>query len=120
MARQFIEQRGRIPFFPLSILKQNIQVGKRESFVQKKKQEYLAAHPDYHPYQLPPGNEAKKPSGITLRWMISALTGKYFQQHKPVRKQKIPVGHSVRFAYLETAIAMLARVSEDKTLISFA
>jgi len=52
-----------------------------------------------------------------LRWMISALSGKYFQQHAPVRKQYVPVGHSVRFAYLETAIAMLARTSKDSTLI---
>jgi DUF1680 family protein len=117
IARQFIEQRGRNPFFSLSILKQNAQVGKRGRLVQQLEKDYLVAHPGVKPYQLPPGNEAKKPPGITLRWMISALSGKYFQQHSPVRKQNIPVGHSVRFAYLETAIAMLARTSKDRTLI---
>jgi len=52
-----------------------------------------------------------------LRWYASALSGKYFQQHAPVREQTIPVGHAVRFAYLETAIAMLVRLGEDSSLI---
>ena len=45
------------------------------------------------------------------------LTGKYFQQHAPVREQSVPVGHSVRFAYLETAIAMLARETGDNSYL---
>jgi len=117
MARQFIEQRGRKPLFALSILQQNASVEARGKVVQQQKQDYLAAHPDFKPFQLPPGNEAKKPSNATLRWQVNALSGKYFQQHAPVRKQTVPVGHSVRFAYLETAIAMLARQSGDQTLI---
>ena len=117
MARQFIEQRGRKSLFALSILKQNTSVEARGKIVQQKKQDYLAAHPDFQLFQLPPGNQAKKPWNATLRWQISALTGKYFQQHAPVRQQTVPVGHSVRFAYLETAIAMLARESGDQTLV---
>ena len=117
MARQFIEQRGRKPLFALSILKQNGSVEARRKIVQREKQNYLTAHPDFEPFQVPPGNAAKKPWNATLRWNISALTGKYFQQHAPVREQTVPVGHSVRFAYLETAVAMLARESNDTTLI---
>jgi DUF1680 family protein len=114
MARQFLDQRGRNPLFALSILKQNFSVDARKKFVEQKRQEYLAAHPDFKPFQVSPGNEAKKPSNITLRWYASALSGKYFQQHAPVLKQTIPVGHSVRFAYLEAAIAMLARLDSAK------
>lgn len=117
MASQFIEQRGRNPLFGFSLLKQNFSVEARGKFVRQKKTHYLAAHPEFKPFQLPPGNAAKKPWNATLRWNLSALSGKYFQQHAPVRKQTMPVGHSVRFAYLETAIAMLARESGDKTLI---
>lgn len=117
MARQFIEQRGRDPFFTLSLLKQNASVEARGKYVKQKRQEYLAAHPEFKPFQLPPGNAAKKPWNATLRWNLSALNGKYFQQHAPVRKQTVPVGHSVRFAYLETAIAMLARETGDATLV---
>lgn len=117
MARQFIEQRGRNPLFALSIIKQNASMDSRGKYVQQKKQEYLSAHPEFKPFQLPAGNAAKKPSNITLRWYANALTGKYFQQHAPIRKQSVPVGHSVRFAYLETAVTMLARESGDKTYI---
>ena len=117
MARQFIEQRGRTRFFALSLLKQNASVNARGKYVRQKKKEYLAAHAEFMPFQLPPGNAAKKPWHTVLRWYASALSGKYFQQHAPVREQVVPVGHSVRFGYLITAIAMLARETGDKTLI---
>jgi hypothetical protein len=48
-----------------------------------------------------------------LRHHINALCGFYAQQHAPIRKQTVPVGHSVRFGYLETAIAMLCRSKSD-------
>ena len=117
MARQFIEQRGRNPLFALSLIRQNSSVGQRRNFIKQKKQEYLSAHPEFKPFQLPPDNASKQPRYSRLRWQVNALSGKYFQQHAPIRKQTVPVGHSVRFAYLETAVAMLARENGDKTLI---
>lgn len=117
MARQFIEQRGRKPLFGLSIWWQNRKVEYRKKVVREKKQEYLAGHPGFEPFQLPPGNAAKTPPNTSLRWNISALSGKYPQQHAPVRRQTVPVGHAVRFAYLETAVAMLARANGDVTFL---
>lgn len=117
LARQLIEQRGRQKGFWLSILAQNAAVSKREKYFKKGKQAYAITHPASSPYQVPPVNNAIKPWSATLRWMLSALGGKYFQQHAPVREQVIPVGHAVRFAYLETAIAMLARESGDDTFL---
>ncbi len=117
LARQFIEQRGRTRLFALSVLRQNASVGRREKQVRQRKQAYFAAHPNCTRFSLPPGNAAKKPPGATLRWYLSALRGAYFQQHAPIRKQTVPVGHSVRFAYLETAAAMLARIAGDRTLL---
>ncbi|MFH2038474.1 MAG: beta-L-arabinofuranosidase domain-containing protein [Chloroflexota bacterium] len=116
-ARQFLEQRGRTTGFAMSIIQQNSSVAQRDKIVKHKKREYLAAHPDFKPYQLPPGNVTRKHPLATLRWFASALSGKYFQQHTPVRKQSVPVGHSVRFAYLETALALLARETEDNSLV---
>ena len=113
MTRQFIEQRGRERMFGFSIFQQNSDRGQREKVVEKRRLAYMAAHPAFTPFQVPAANEAKKPWNITIRWMLNALTGKYFQQHAPVREQTVPVGHSVRFAYLETAIAMLARETGD-------
>jgi hypothetical protein len=117
MARQFIEQRGRITGFGISIFQQNRNSGCREKLVKQKRQAYLQEHLDFTPSQVPAGNEAKKPWNINLRLMLNALTGKYFQQHAPVREQKVPVGHAVRFAYLETAIAMLTRETGDLSFL---
>ncbi len=117
LARQFIEQRGRIRRIALSILRQNSDVSRRARSVEKRRREYLLAHPDYQPFELPPDNPGKKPPGSTVRWIASALSGKYFQQHRPVRQQTVPVGHAVRFTYLMTATAMLARLSGDRNLL---
>jgi len=117
-ARQLIEQRGRNRVFGLLLFQQNASVEKRKNFVSEQRQTYLSAHPDYSPFQVPAGNEAKKPWNIALRYTLNAITGKYFQQHSPIRSQTIPVGHSVRFAYLEIAVAMLARESGDSSLIA--
>lgn len=118
IARQFIEQRGRQRGFGLAIFRQNFSVEKRKEAVRKQRQAHMATHPDFTPFQVPAGNEAKKPRNITLRYNLNALTGKYLQQHAPVRSQTVPVGHSVRFAYLETAIAMLARDSGDLSFLA--
>ena len=67
---------------------------------------------------FPGGNFTKKPRFITARWYLNALRGHYAQQHKPIRKQKVPVGHAVRFGYLETANANLCREQPDETLLS--
>jgi hypothetical protein len=117
LARQFLEQRGRFPRFGFSLLRQYIDVGKRLKAVHQQKQAYLKAHPDFKPFVLPSGNAARRPWNTTLRWYGSALSGKYFQQHAPIREQSVPVGHSVRFGYLETAVAMLARASSDGSLL---
>lgn len=117
LATQFIEQRGRDPLFSLSVVRQNASMEKRSKQVRQSTQAYLESHPGHTPPALPPGNQAKKPPFTTLRWYYSALSGKYFQQHKPVRQQTVPVGHAVRFAYLETAIARLIQENGDKTLL---
>ncbi len=117
LARQFIEQRGRIKHFGLTILRQNASVQKRVQLVRQERERYLRAHPDYQPHRLPPGNPVKKPFGASLRWYASALSGKYFQQHRPIRRQTVPVGHAVRFTYLAAAAAMLARLSGDRSLL---
>jgi DUF1680 family protein len=110
MARQFIERRGRTPFFGLSLLSQIPSSAGRSKFVKQAKQAYLSVHPEFKPFQLPPSNLAKRPRNSTLRWFLNGLSGKFQQQHAPVRRQKVPVGHAVRFGYLETATAMLLRL----------
>lgn len=118
MARQFIEERGKENNFGLNLIAQLLDVGKRNTMVKQKKSEYLKANPGYEPAILPEGNAARSSIMAPVRWAASSLSGKYFQQHAPIRKQTKPVGHSVRLAYLETAIAMLARENADQTLVA--
>ena len=118
LAAHFIEQRGRIPGFFFHILEQNKSVQARGESVAQRRAEYVAAHPEHaQNFQLPPDNTSLKPPWGKQRWVLNTGTGKYFQQHAPVRQQTVPVGHSVRFAYLETAIAMLYQHKRDETLL---
>jgi DUF1680 family protein len=109
LARRFIERRGHIPFFALHLWRQFKSYNERSSYVSEQSRTYLAEHPEHTSFHLPGGNYAKKPRFSRARWYLNALSGNYSQQHTTVRKQTTPVGHSVRFGYLETAIAMLCR-----------
>ena len=113
MAHQFLAQRGQQKGFALSVVRQFVDVGKREKRVKEHKEDYQQAHSQEVVSRVPPANAVKKPRGALVRWYLSALNGQYFQQHQPLEKQTIPVGHAVRFAYLQTAAAMYARITGD-------
>jgi len=117
LAEHFIEQRGQTKPFIAHILNNHQSYTQRSEVVNEKYTEYLAAHPE-HPetFQMPGDNVSPNPPWGKQRWFLNMASGKYFQQHKPVRKQTKPVGHSVRFTYLETAIAMLYQENGDNTL----
>jgi len=117
LARHFLEQRGRSLFFALPLLRQTVDVARRGNFVRRQRQVYLKAHPEHAGFQLPPRNPAKEPPTSALRWLFSAFSGKYFQQHAPIREQTVPVGHAVRFGYLEAAAARLHRLRPDAGLL---
>ena len=108
-AQHFIEQRGRIRGFARKIWQQNASVAARRKAIMQMRRAYIADHPEHAEFKLPPGNKAIQPRNSQLRSKLSALSGKMFQQHAPFAKQTIPVGHAVRFGYLETAAAMLLR-----------
>ena len=82
------------------------------------RQDYLADHPEHVDFKLPEDNFSKRVPLGKLRWYASVLSGKYFQQHMPIRGQTIPVGHAVRFGYLETAAAMLQRAKPEASLLT--
>jgi DUF1680 family protein len=118
LAEHFIEQRGRIQGFFRHILGENKSMINRGESVRLRHDEYIAEHPEHaENFQLPPDNTFQKPAWGMLRWYHNSGTGKYFQQHRPVREQTVPVGHAVRFTYLETAVAMLYQQNGDQTLL---
>jgi DUF1680 family protein len=117
LAEHFLEQRGRFkPFAPL-IYAQNRSVNRRSAAVERWRAQYQQEHPAWEPAGRGARNLSRKPSGISWRYFLSALSGNYFQQHRPIREQTVPVGHAVRFAYLETALAMLHREKGDPSLL---
>ncbi len=109
LARQFLERRGRMPLYGIQWWLQRNDFLKRKAYVDQLRQDYIAKHPEYASFRLPGDNYTKQPRFSKVRNRINALSGLYAQQHTPIRKQTAPVGHSVRFGYLETAIAMLCR-----------
>src|SRR5215207_1979949 len=118
LARRFVERRGRIPFFPLHLWRQFNSYNKRKEYLNALRKTYLTEHPDYASFHLPGDNYAKKPRFSKQRWYLNVFPGFYAQQHAPIRKQTVPVGHSVRFGYLETALAMILREQSDEVLLS--
>jgi len=117
LAENFIEQRGRMRPFLRHILKNKESVDAREAVVRSTQEAYYTSHSErVRKFKLPEDNVSLKPPFGNLRWFYNTATGRYFQQHKPVREQTVPVGHAVRFAYLQTAIAMLYRERRDETL----
>ena len=116
-AEQFIRQRGRDWTFGLGLLKQQKMHTGRAELVKARQEENLKDHPGYRPHRLPPGNAARKPKGIQLRWAASVLSGKYFQQHQPAARQRVPVGHAVRYTYLAAASAMLDRLTGKRVYL---
>lgn len=109
LARQFVERRGRIPFFPLHFWRQLRSFRSRKSHINELRAAYVADHPEHAAFRLPGNNYAKMPRFSRARHYLNEFCGFYAQQHAPIRQQTAPEGHSVRFGYLETAIAMLCR-----------
>jgi DUF1680 family protein len=118
LARRFVDRRGRIPLFPLHVWREFRSHNQRKEYVKELRDQYLRSHPEHRDFRLPGDNYTPKPRFSRQRWYLSALSGLYFQQHKPIRKQTVPVGHSVRFGYLETAVAMICRENSDEQLLS--
>jgi DUF1680 family protein len=113
LAAHFIEQRGRVRSFLPLLLREYRDHQRRLQAVERARAEYEARHPNHARVQRPAENAVRKPWYAPLRWYADTLSGKYFQQHKPVAEQARAEGHAVRFLYLQIAIAMLQRLRKD-------
>jgi hypothetical protein len=61
-------------------------------------------------------NEVKPSPKDSLRFASSSLSGKFEQQHAPVREQEEPVGHAVRATYMYCAMADLLLETGEESL----
>lgn len=117
LAKAFLERRGTISNFPVKMLFQVLDSGRRMKLVAAKRRDWRLTHPEHEPFRLPSRNKHKAPFFTGLRFAWSALSGKYNQQHRPVSEQTKAEGHAVRFCYLKTAEAMLAQVPGQESRI---
>ena len=118
LAKHFLDCRGKTNHFGRQLMRQFRSAGERGKIIKEARKKYGISHPEVLKTRVPAANKAVKPVFIQARYAVSALNGSYFQQHKPIQKQTEPVGHSVRFGYLETAEAMLLRAQPDAELLS--
>jgi DUF1680 family protein len=116
LAKRFIDKRGRFLLFGLRIFRENLSQQKRSEEVSKQQNLYYDAIMTKD--QIMSDLSKEGPKDLVLRFFMSAFTGKYLQQNKPIRRQRKPVGHCVRWGYLATAAIMLHQEVEDKKLLS--
>ena len=118
LANHFLMQRGQLSFFGVRFLKQMISTALRMRKVEQMKKQYLKTHPEQPQMKLPEHVKMDMPKDILLRSIYLFLSGKYNQQHKSVLEQTVPEGHAVRFAYQQTALAMLCRERPNPKFLS--
>ncbi|HOH21327.1 MAG TPA: glycoside hydrolase family 127 protein [Anaerolineaceae bacterium] len=117
LARKFLERRGRIRGYGWKFLQQSRRTTRRMNIRNRQRTLYQQNHPYHQPPTQPSRLLHRVPPLLPLRLAHSLLTGKYAQQNSPIQEQTVPVGHAVRFTYLQTAIAMLAKHTHDVSFI---
>lgn len=122
MAQVFIDRRGTYSFFMKKFLLGRIETLKNTQQRAKNNKLYFKMHPSEEPrqntdvdstYSLWKGLDPDK----ILRAISQFATGKYFQNHKPVRQQNEAVGHAVRAVYLYCGMSELYSETGDKSLL---
>lgn len=113
LAQHFLARRGKIRNFSGHFLAQLLRSAGRMNTVAALRKKFYREHPEISASSFPGHNQHEVPRFTMVRLVTSALSGEYSQQHKPLEQQDIPVGHAVRFTYLNTAAAMLARDEKD-------
>ncbi|MHA1224440.1 MAG: glycoside hydrolase family 127 protein [Candidatus Heimdallarchaeaceae archaeon] len=113
LAKNFIKRRGKNKFFFWLLTKNRLSVSFRMKKIEKmKRKHYGKAEPTLFSDLNTVG-----PKYLKLRFLFSTLSGKYFQQKKPLIKMKKPEGHSVRFGYFTTSGAMLYQETGEAKLL---
>ena len=108
LAKRFLARRGSIPAYPLRFVWDTLWSAGKMRTVASLRKRYYQTHPELKRFHLPAHNKHQIPCDMALRLVGQTLSGKYCQQHQPLKDQDVPVGHAVRFTYLNTAAAMLA------------
>ncbi len=114
LAQRFVGRRGRDPLVTIHNWQANQNHAQRQKIVDADRVAHELAHGTQGLTRLPAGNPAPMPRLARPRFLVSGLSGKYMQMDLPVERRRTPVGHAVRFGYLQTAAAMLARAGAGR------
>jgi uncharacterized protein len=117
MAGRFLKRRHAKRGYAFLFLNQAASAVTRLRKVANSRKSFLEFHPDHTEFKLPKRNLHKTPVSIWPRLIYSLLSGKFSQRNADLNTTDATVGHSVRFAYLETAAAMLSRQTGKRDLI---
>jgi len=115
-AEQFLLKRGTGRFFGFRILRDVLSHTLRNNRVRK--QDRVKGSKELG-FEFGENIQSREPRFLMFRSFLSFLDGSYQQQHKPLLKQVEPKGHSVRWAYMMYAAALLARETGDRELTDF-
>lgn len=115
-AVNILDRRGRVPHFGWEFLKQLRDKDQRKKVVKLQRKTHYGGNVPSK-FDLRENVRHKEARWLFLRSPYVMLTGKYNQQHVPIREMRVPEGHCVRWGYLATAIAMLYREIGDRTLL---
>jgi uncharacterized protein len=107
LARNILHARGRIKGYGFVVMREILSMFRRMKIVQKQRNNFYQSQPDHVLVTLPAHNQHITPKRTWFRLIHSILTGKFTQQHAPLVNQTIPIGHGVRFLYLQLAATML-------------
>jgi len=116
-AYHLIYRRGRRAFFGLSLMSQARDQEKRKKFIEKDMQQKKIENKATMNYFSGETRQQKEAPLLGLRSTFQFLSGRYHQQNSQVTKMKRPYGHSVRWGYLATAMAMLYQEKKDPELL---
>jgi DUF1680 family protein len=115
-ARALLERRGRMGRlgFGLSFLGQALSQAARSRAVRRQ-----TGSKNGLGFEFGGNLTRREPPFLMPRALASFLGGSYQQQDRPMRGQAEPRGHSVRWAYLAAAAAMLFREGRDASILSW-
>jgi len=117
LAAHFLYQRGKISFFGLRLIGQVIDERKRTKEIKKDMEQKKIVNNTNMSFFGGEVSHQKEASFLPFRSVFQYLTGRYHQQNMSIYKMKRPFGHSVRWGYLVTAMAMLYQETGDIKLL---
>ena len=117
MVQKFLDRRWGGKGYAGDFLRESSSSVNRMLKVNRDRKTYFETNPDRGNTKLPPRNLHKTPITIWPRLIHNLISGKFAQRHAPLNAQVEPVGHAVRFTYLQTAASMLSRLSGDPALL---